>query len=649
MRNIMIGFLSFFLLSACNPPAGKQVWGMIPKPDSVCYHPGSLSIETLKTLQMPDGWKDTGAAFLDDMRKRTGLILSFSAEAGHCQVKMDNDLPEEAYVLRIQKEGIRIETGGKAGAYHALVTLQQLVLQSGDGKLPYVTISDSPRFPYRGMMLDCSRHFWSIDELKESIDQLSFFKLNVLHLHLTDNQGWRLALDDFPDLVKKGSYYKDYPELSGKYYTKEELKDLVAYAAARGVEIIPEVDLPGHSLALLAGMPELSCRGGLFETYPEEMPSEQRKRTNETMVCVGNPQVYTFVADLVDALAEIFPSPFIHLGGDEVSTAIWETCPKCQALYQKEGMTDYHQLQDYFTRQVRELVHAKGKTMMGWDEINARGAASPEDMLTIWRNDGIEQQEKALERNIPVVMCPKDPCYFDFGYARNPTRKVYEWEPVEEGLPEEKQALVKGGQGCLWTEFVTSQAEVERMFYPRLCALAEVLWSKPEKRNWTDFFHRLQAGSWLDKLGIDYYPGDSLEEQWFRPKGDSVKLVHAAQVKTDMAAAWGGYEAVCAFDGSLETFFSTSYAPQKGNYLVVILDEPLRIQSVKVICDDSKEYLSQADLLISTDGETFQKVAQFSPVGKASASWDGEPVKAVKIEVTGNHFNRLTIREIVLD
>ena len=420
MRNIIIGlFLFLFCLSACSPPVKEPV-ALIPLPDSVRIESGSFPLERLKTMQMPDEWKKVGEAFAEDLRKQADLSLSLSENIGDIRAEHNDEFPKEAYVLQIRKRQITIEAGDKAGVHHALATLQQLVLNASEGKLPCLTVQDQPRFGYRGVMLDCSRHFRTVDELKECIRQLSFFKLNVLHLHLTDNQGWRLALDKYPDLAQKGSEYKDFPELSGKYYTKAEVKELVAYAEARGVEIIPEVDLPGHSLALLAGMPELSCRGGVFETYPEERPYERRKRMYENMICIGNPQCFAFVSDLVDALVEIFPSPYIHLGGDEVSTSVWETCPKCQALYRKEGMTDYHQLQDYFTKRVREIVRAKGKTMVGWDEINTRGAASAEDLLTVWRNDGIEQQKKALASGIPVVMCPKDPCYIDFGYLGMP-------------------------------------------------------------------------------------------------------------------------------------------------------------------------------------------------------------------------------------
>lgn len=236
-------------------------------------------------------------------------------------------------------------------------------------------------------MIDCSRHFRTIPELESMIDAMNLLRLNVLHLHITDNQGWRLALERFPEVARHGTHYPDFPELSDKYYTPAELKALVAYAYARGVEIIPEVDMPGHCLALLASMPELSCRGGEFEPFPEERLQNDRKRAWENMLCVSNPRVYDIVEAVVAQLADIFPSRYIHLGGDEVSTVRWKECKRCQALYHSEHMTDLHQLQDYFTRRAGEIVRRYGKRLMGWDEINDRCAADASDVVCIWQRD----------------------------------------------------------------------------------------------------------------------------------------------------------------------------------------------------------------------------------------------------------------------
>ena len=623
---------------------------LIPWPDSVFVREdvSRFVINRLQTVHFPEKWNAIGKQFIQDLQKRTSLIVQPAKENAILSVKENGTLSPESYCLEIGHSSITIEAGDIRGLNYALTTFQQLILGSKDGTLPQLVIKDRPRFGYRGVMLDCSRHFWTVDELKQTIDQMSFFKLNTLHLHLTDNQGWRLAMDKYPQLAERGSYYYDFPELSGHYYGKNELKDLVAHAAMRGIEIIPEVDLPGHSMALLAGLPELSCHGGTFETYPEERDGDKRKRAGENMVCVGNPRVFEFVEDVVEELIEIFPSRYIHLGGDEVSTGVWSQCPKCMALYRKEGMKDLHEIQDYFTKRVSQIVRSKGKVMVGWDEINARNAASPEDMLTVWQNDGVEQQRKALARNIPVIMCPKDPCYYDFGYARNPLRKVYEWEPVDDWIAPEKRHLIKGGQACLWTEFVTTQEEVERMFYPRLCALSEVLWCRPNKKDWDNFAVRMQnMYPQLKTVGIHFYEGDTLGGEWFKAKNSYPELVMPARIETNIRAIQY-YDPEYAFDGKYETFFASSFATGKENYFLLELDKSQKVSHIHVICDESKEYLDAADLLISRDGLTFVKVADFDCEG-ADAHFEEVEVKAVKIQMTGKNSRRLVIREIEIE
>ena len=635
------------LFIACQQKPRERL-NLIPQVDSICVGNGYFQIQALKTIQIPAKWEKVGKLFIKDLSEISSIFIQLTNQNANIKIIENPSLPAEAYQLNIKKDFIQIEANDIPGLNHALVTLQQLIWNSTKGLLPELTITDHPRFSYRGIMLDCSRHFWEISELKKTIDQMAFFKLNTLHLHLTDNQGWRFAIDKYPQLTKKGSYYYDYPELSGKYYSKSDLKDLVNYASLRGITIIPEIDLPGHCISLLAGLPELSCQGGIFETYPEEREANKRKRVAEHMICIGNPQSLAFVEDVVDALTEIFPSPYIHLGGDEVGTNIWEKCPKCMALYRQQGMKDIHEIQDYFTKEVSRIVRSKGKTMIGWDEINTRNAASTDDILTIWQNDGKEQQKKALDRNISVIMCPKDPCYFDFGYARNPTRKVYEWEPIDETIPQELHSLVKGGQACLWTEFVTTQTDVEKMYYPRLCALAEVLWIKPEKKDWTDFYSRLtHFQSTFDLLDINYYIGEKVEDNWFNAVKEQPELIQPARIETNITAI-KYYNPEYAFDGKEDTFFSSSYAVGQGDYFTVILNEAQTIKGIEVICDDSKEFLSHADLLISSDNTNFVKVGEFNKYGQASVSFAEKSIKAIKIDVKSKHFNRLTIREIHL-
>ena len=621
---------------------------LIPQAQSVTIGNGSFPLQELRSMQVPPEWNETAKAFTELVQKTTGVSLTISDIDAPLSLVKNDKLTEEAYTLEIERGRIVLEANDAQGISNALATLHQLILTAKDNKLPIINIQDKPRFGYRGLMLDCSRHFWTVDELKETLSQMAFFKLNKLQMHLTDNNAWRLAMDQYPELTAKGTYYSDFPDLSGKYYSTNDLKEIVKYAQALGIEIIPEVDLPGHAIALLAAMPQLSCKGGTFEAYPEELPLNQRKRGNENMLCIGNPESIRFAQEVVDALIQIFPSKYIHLGGDEVPTAIWEKCPKCQALYKKEGMKEPGELQDYFTRKMSEYIRSKGKIMVGWDEINDRHAATPEDMLTVWRDTGLRAQKAALERGIPVVMCPQHGCYLDWGYAGNSTRKVYEWDPVTSQVTPEQEALVKGGQGALWTERVATQDRVEWMLYPRLAALSEVFWTNASRRNWDDFYRRItDFYPVMRKMGINFYEDDALNEKEFAPTQEKPMLIRPASIDTNIPLN-SPYHPEYAFDGKTNTFFWGGSTINPSHYFTVILTEPAKISDIEIITGDSKDYITKADLLISEDGNKFNKVGTFDELGQAKAHVGGKPVKAVKIQVTGNHTCWPIIKEIIL-
>lgn len=621
---------------------------LIPQAQSVTIGNGSFPLQELRSMQVPPEWNETAKAFTELVQKTTGVSLTISDIDAPLSLVKNDKLTEEAYTLEIERGRIVLEANDAQGISNALATLHQLILTAKDNKLPIINIQDKPRFGYRGLMLDCGRHFWTVDELKETLSQMAFFKLNKLQMHLTDNNAWRLAMDQYPELTAKGTYYSDFPDLSGKYYSTNDLKEIVKYAQALGIEIIPEVDLPGHAIALLAAMPQLSCKGGTFEAYPEELPLNQRKRGNENMLCIGNPESIRFAQEVVDALIQIFPSKYIHLGGDEVPTAIWEKCPKCQALYKKEGMKEPGELQDYFTRKMSEYIRSKGKIMVGWDEINDRHAATPEDMLTVWRDNGLKAQKAALERGIPVVMCPQHGCYLDWGYAGNSTRKVYEWDPVTSQVTPEQEALVKGGQGALWTERVATQDRVEWMLYPRLAALSEVFWTNASKRNWDDFYRRItDFYPVMRKMGINFYEDDALNEKEFAPTQEKPMLIRPASIDTNIPLN-SPYHPEYAFDGKTNTFFWGGSTINPSHYFTVILTESAKISDIEIITGDSKDYITKADLLISEDGNKFNKVGTFDELGQAKAHVGGKPVKAVKIQVTGNHTCWPIIKEIIL-
>lgn len=597
-------------------------------------------------FSMPAEWRYASESVALLMQERTGVTLNEShADTATIRIVHDAALSGESYSMQIGGDSIVLRAASIKGVNWGMSQLAQLVAAAPDRQLSECMISDSPRFEHRGLMIDCSRHFRTIAELQSLIDAMNLLRLNILHLHLTDNQGWRLALERFPEVARRGTHYPDFPELSDKYYTPDELKSLVAYAYARGVEIIPEVDMPGHCLALLASMPELSCRGGEFEPFPEERLQNDRKRAWENMLCVSNPRVYDIVEAVVAQLADIFPSRYIHLGGDEVSTVRWKECKRCQALYRSEHMTDLHQLQDYFTRRAGEIVRRYGKRLMGWDEINDRCAADASDVVCIWQRDAAERSAKALGRGMQVVMCPKDPCYFDFGYARNSTKKVFEWQPLK-GIPAEQQSQVKGCQACLWTEFVRTKADVDHMLYPRLCALAEVLWTGGGG-SYDEFVSRLDKVvlPLLARTGNAAYAERLDATTIFRAESSHAKLLAGATIDTNMPGV-KFYEKEYAYDGDESTFFCTPYSDLEGEHFTVTLDNAVSTRRVAVAFDDSKEYPHGAVLEASADGKTYYKVADEVKGGRMEARFKTRrKVKSLRLRLLREQINRLTIRE----
>lgn len=608
-----------------------------------------LAIRRIKTIQAPYEWRATTEFWQEIMSPLIKQPLTLSKKStASIRLRQTNALTHEAYQMNITCNDVIIETGTKEGASRALAHLAQLIAVADEQEIPCMYIKEKPRFGYRGLMIDCSRHFWSIDELKRDIRMMALFRFNRLHLHLTDNQGWRFYMETHPEVALKGTHYEDVPELSDRYYSREELTDLVNYAAA-GIDIIPEIDLPGHSQALLAAKPELSCHGGTFKVYPEEYEGV-RTRPGENMLCVSNPDTYLFINDIIDEITAIFPSKLIHLGGDEVSTHIWKKCPRCQALYTHKKMNSWHELQDYFTQRVSQMVQSKGRLMIGWDEINDRQAASQKDVIMIWQTDGRKQQRMATERGQQMILSPKDPCYFDFGYSRNSTRRVYDWEPLDKTLNGCDIKYVLGGQANLWTEFVTTQEEVERMLWPRACALAEVLWYQPEQKSWEHFKKKLVSIKKLfDWTGSDFTVESHLDNLGFVPTEEAIpSLKVAANITTDIEGI-RYYHKEYAFDGNETSFFATPYSVPAGRSFTVALKEPQMVKHIQVLFDASKEYPEMVELQISKRNGLFIPIHSSLKNGTLTASFSHpQEVKAIKFILTKMMAARLSVREISL-
>ena len=445
---------------------------------------------------------DIDLAIADKRQKKTTyIVLSVSP-------KVTNP---EGYVLTVSEKGITIEGGSSAGVFYGIQTLRKSIASR---QIPAAVVTDAPRFVWRGMHLDCSRHFFSVDFVKKFIDLLALHNMNRFHWHLTDDQGWRIEIKKWPKLISVGSKRSgtiigtnsdiDDGIPYGGYYTQDEAREIVAYAAERHITVIPEIDMPGHMLAALASYPELGCTGGPYQVG-------HYWGVYKDVLCVSNERVYQFVEDVLTEIMDIFPSEVIHIGGDETPTEKWLQCPKCQALQKQlpvpqQAAEDFEPLtsklsplQAHFTKRVFDFLTSKGRRALGWDEILD---GSPQDaMIMSWR--GTEPGAKAAETGHDVVMTPTTFCYFDYQQVEDtqfepsrcggfiPVEKVYSLDPAPDSLSTAAREHILGAQANLWTEYMTNEAMIEYQALPRMSALSEVQWTQPERKDYEAFKERL--------------------------------------------------------------------------------------------------------------------------------------------------------------
>ena len=409
-------------------------------------------------------------------------------------------LLNESYTISVNKKGINIAAASEAGLFYAIQTLIQLTEQNPD-KLPFIEIEDSPRFAYRGIHLDVSRHFFSLDFLKKQIDMMAHYKLNYFHWHLTDGPGWRIEIKQYPELTniaawRTHSLWKEWwasgrkytnesdPNAYGGYYTQEEARELVEYAAKRHITIIPEIEMPGHSEEVLAVYPHLACTG---------------KPYTSSEFCIGNEETFVFLENILDEILDIFSSAYIHIGGDEASKEHWKKCRKCQERIKKENLKDEAELQSYLIKRIETYLHSKGRELIGWDEI-LEGGLEKSAIVMNWRDEkiGIE----AAQSGHKVIMTPGKYTYFN-SYQSSPEKEpealggflplenVYAYNPVPDSLSANETDKIWGVQACLWTEYVPTEEHAEYMLYPRMLALAEVAWTNPDNKSWESFNYRV--------------------------------------------------------------------------------------------------------------------------------------------------------------
>lgn len=492
-------------------------------PQHIAYATGEGAVLSAGSrIAVPGGAKalrSVAELFVRDICREHGLRLKVSgiSESG-IVLGIDPALRAEAYSLDIGQGRVAVTGGSPSGLFYGLQSLRQLISQYGM-RLPAVHVEDEPCFAYRGAMLDCCRHFFTVDEIKTFIDILALHKLNRFHWHLTDDQGWRIEIRRYPELTRVGSvrretligHYKTSDRYDGTphggYYTQDEIREVVAYAAERCIEVIPEIELPGHSMAALASYPWLGCTKGPYEVRTTWFYSSD-------VLCAGRETTFEFLENVLAEVLELFPSKYIHIGGDECPKVRWEKCPDCRRRIRQEGLKDGDDLQSYFVSRIEKWLHARGREMIGWDEL-LEGGVTPSTIVMSWR--GAEGGIKAAKLGNRVVMSPRFYFYLDYyqtsdpesngeplSIGRNiPIRKLYGYDPFDE-LDEAQGRNILGIQANLWTEYVATMDHAEYMLLPRLAAMSEVAWA-PRGRDYDDFVRRLGSLRRLyDRAGYRY-------------------------------------------------------------------------------------------------------------------------------------------------
>lgn len=552
------------------------------------------------------------------------------------QIREKDFSSPEAYDLEVTPRGITIKAGGEAGAFYARQTIAQLIafstsqsVQPAGTTLQCCKITDGPRFAYRGLHVDVSRHFRSVDFLKKQMDAMALFKMNKMHLHLTDAAGWRIQIDAYPRLTEFAAWrpealWKDWwagqrhytQENSvgayGGYYTKSDIAELVRYAAERHIELIPEIEMPSHSEEVLAAYPELGCTGEAYK---------------DSDFCVGKEDVFTFLETVLDEVIAMFPSQYIHIGGDEAGKQHWKTCPHCQQRMKDEGLSDVDELQSYMIRRISEFVASRGRRIIGWDEILQGGLASGATVMS-WR--GTEGGIEAMKLGHDVIMSPGRYCYLDHaqdapfrepesigGYL--PLDSVYVYEPIEKSMPKEGLHHLLGVQANLWSEYVSTDEHAEYMYWPRAIAIAETGWSQPENKCLEDF--RVRALKAIELLQDKGYNTFDLANEYGERKLAQTGLAHKAKGKSvkylKPIQEWYPAAGEKTFtDGVIGGW---TYSDKRWQGFLSEIDVVIDLEEVQTISYVGGTFMQlsgpgvfmpqKVEISVSEDGENFEEIA----------------------------------------
>ncbi len=536
MKKLLL--LSIALVASLSVMAAECV--IVPRPVSYEPQKGKVTLNSKSVVYVADkSLVRPATLFCSYVAAEKGLQLSVVEKQpkgkGVIALSIDKSLATEEYLLDVTKQGIVIKGGSEQGVFYGLQSLRQVVFHSkGNGKkvaVECMAVKDKPHFGYRGSLLDVCRHIFSVDDVKKYIDILALHKVNSFHWHLTEDQGWRIEIKKYPELTKIGSMRKETaiyttnPKTGrtmisgydgkphGGYFTQEQVRDIVRYAAERYIDVIPEIDMPGHMVAALATYPELGCTKG---------PYEVRKTWGiaKDILCAGRESTFEFVEGVLEEILALFPSKYIHIGGDEAPKHRWKVCPDCQKRIQEEGLKDEHELQSYFMKRVEKFLAKNGRNMIGWDEI-LEGGVSKTATVMAWR--GAKRGILAAKMGNKVIMTPYHYCYLDYAQTSNRVangepisggrngkrpltlRKAYSFDPYDQ-LNEQERKVILGVQGNMWTEYVATFDHLQQMILPRMAAIAEVGWSYGNK-DYDDFSRRMHLLRKLyDKCGFKYAP-----------------------------------------------------------------------------------------------------------------------------------------------
>ncbi|MEG2491417.1 MAG: family 20 glycosylhydrolase [Alistipes sp.] len=526
MRKIHLSLVAVALFCCSCAQVHPSTTGIIPIPRQVEWHSGQF--ELTDTLYYSSDLSGREAADLETWIKSAPMTLVAADDPSHATLLLscEGEGPAESYSLRVGRDKIAITAPESTGVFYGLQSLMQLADHFGY-RIPAVQIEDAPRFGYRGLMLDVSRHFRSKEFVLRQLDLMARYKLNRFHWHLTDGAGWRIEIKSHPELTDIAAWrpypdwagwnfggkkycHRDDPKAQGGYYTQEEIREVVEYARQRHITVIPEIEMPGHSEEVLAVYPALSCSG---------------KPYVDSDICIGNEASFRLLTEVLTEVMELFPSEYIHIGGDEATKSSWPACPKCKALMQREGMKSVDELQSYLVHRVEEFLQAHNRRLLGWDEI-LQGGLAPNATVMSWR--GTEGGIEAAHLGHHAIMTPSNYCYLDF-CQDDPTREpaaaaafltlstAYSYDPAPDSLGHAVTEMILGVQGNLWCEHVPTDAHAEHMLWPRMLAIAEVGWSQPANKDFDDFHARaLSAVEWMQERG--YSPFDLKNEVGPRPE-----------------------------------------------------------------------------------------------------------------------------------